>query len=384
MWGSRIQNESLAPPRSTRPTWAELDLAALRSNLRQVRACAAGRRIIAVVKAGAYGHGIGAVAPALVREGVEALAVATLEEARELRALGLVLPILLLEGLHRDEDAAEVIGRGFVPVIPRVDMLEAVAAAARTLRRRVPVHVKLDTGMARLGIQLEDLSEVVDRIRREPLLDWAGLMTHLAEADDAASTETSRQRDRFQRALDQVRSAGFDPGWIHADPSAAVLRGPTPFSTAVRPGLMLYGADPTLERSARLEPVMSLFSRAIQAKDVASGTRVGYGGTHVTGVPTRLLTLPIGYADGLPRAAGGRAQVSVAGAHARLVGRVSMDLAVVDVGSRSAADVGSEVLLFGRRGSIRVPVEELALAVDTIAYEILTGIGPRVPRLVVR
>jgi len=355
---------------------------ALASNLRRARELARERRLIAVVKADAYGHGVEAIAPVLVREGVEALAVATLEEARQLRAIGLVLPVLLLEGLHRASDAEEIIARGFMPAVVRFDMLDALAVAAKRLGRRAMVHIKLDTGMSRLGFPPEELASLIERFGREPHLEWAGLMTHLAEADDPKSPETSKQRSCFEDCLREVRAAGFDPAWVHADPSAGLYRKPTACATAVRPGLMLYGADPTLERRASLLPVMNLFSRVMQVRDVPAGTRVGYGGSFVTSRPTRLLTLPIGYADGLPRAAGGRIQVAVEGVRCPLVGRVSMDLAVVDAGPGGRAELDGEVLIFGRRGGIRLPVEEVADAVETIAYEIFTGIGARVPRIV--
>jgi alanine racemase len=178
-----------------------------------------------------------------------------------------------------------------------------------------------------------------------------------------------------------VRAAGHAPGWIHLDNSAALVAGPTPDTTAVRPGVALYGADPTFRGEVELAQVMSLYSRVVRAVDVPAGTQVGYGGAYTTPRATRLLTIPIGYADGLRRAAGGRFAVGLAGRRAPLVGIVSMDSASVDAGPESPAREGDPVLLFGTDGRLSIRVEELAAAAGTIAYEILTGIGPRVPRV---
>jgi alanine racemase len=206
-------------------------------------------------------------------------------------------------------------------------------------------------------------------------------MTHLADADDLASAEPARQRTRFAELVATLRERGFRPDWLHVDNSGGILRGATAGTTALRPGIALYGVDPTQQSSLGLEPVMTLRTRVIHAKDVPAGTRIGYGGTFCAAGPTRILTVPAGYADGLPRAEGNRFAVGLCGAgRVPLVGRVSMDSATLDAGPDSAADVGDEVVLFGRVDGLRVPVEELAAAVDTVAYEILVRVGPRVPR----
>jgi alanine racemase len=366
---------------ASRPTWAEIDLGALRRNLDWVRSRAGDRRVIAVVKAGGYGHGAVAVARELVSAGSQALAVATLAEARELRAAGLALPILLLEGLHAAAEADEVVGLRLVPMLGSLAMIEPLRAAAARAGRSVPVHLKLDTGMSRLGLLPAQLDAALALLRDAPALEVAGVASHLADADDAASPALARQRAAFAEQVARVRAAGHAPGWIHVDNSAALVRGATPGTTAVRPGVALYGADPTFRGEVELAPVMSLFARVIRAVDVPAGTRVGYGGAYVTPRATRLLTLPVGYADGLPRAAGGRFSVGVGGRRAPLVGVVSMDLSSVDAGPGSPAREGDAVLLFGTDGALTIRVEELAAAAGTIAYEILVRIGPRVPRV---
>ncbi|MEE9281632.1 MAG: alanine racemase, partial [Myxococcota bacterium] len=278
--------------------WAEIDLSALARNLAWLRERAGGRRVIAVVKANGYGHGAVSVARALVRAGAAALAVVTLEEARELRVAGLSAPILLLNGPLTPEQADELLALRVVPTLTTTAHLQAVEAAAGRAGVRAPVHVKLDTGMGRLGFQPDGLSPLLDRLRSAPAVVLEGVMSHLAEADDPRSAGTERQRKVFAELLARVRDAGFDPEWVHLDNSAGVVRGPSPSTTAIRPGLMLYGADPTLEGGHALDPVMTLYARACQAKEVPAGTRIGYGGTFEAARATRILTLPIGYADG--------------------------------------------------------------------------------------
>jgi alanine racemase len=206
-------------------------------------------------------------------------------------------------------------------------------------------------------------------------------MSHLACADDAARPETGQQRARFAELVAAVRGAGFAPRWVHLDNSAGLARGATPGSDAVRSGIWLYGIDPTLEGGHALEPVMSLFARVAHAKTVPAGTAIGYGGDFRAPERARILTLAIGYADGLPRAAGGRVDVGVRGRRARLVGRVSCDLATAVAPADDPTQAGDVALVFGRSEGLAIPVDELARAAGTISYEILVRIGPRVPRL---
>jgi alanine racemase len=338
--------------------------------------------VIAVVKADAYGHGAVATARKLAAAGCEAFAVATLEEALDLRGAGVSTPILLLEGPHADAEAAVVVAERLSVGLSRAEPLAALEAAAREAGRAVPLHLKFDTGMSRLGFPPEDLDALLDRVAASRWLVVEGVMSHLAEADVRGAAATEAQRRRFAGIVARLHERGFDPAWIHLDNSPGVWHGPTPGTSAIRPGLSLYGPDPTREGGCGLEPVMSLITRVLALREVPAGTRVGYGGVHVTDRAARLATVPLGYADGLPRAAGGRFCVSVGGTRVPLVGRVSMDLATLDVTAAPRCRVGDELLVFGRRAGVRIPVEELAWAADTIAYEVLVRVGARVPRVV--
>lgn len=375
----------MAGDRLTQRTWAEIDLAALLENLRELRRRSADRRLIAVVKADAYGHGAILVSRALAAARVDALAVATLGEARELREAGIGCEILVLQPRDDPEEADELLSLDAIPLVGRLETLDVFEASALRLGRSARVHLKLDTGMSRLGLPLEQLDAAISRLQRMPHLVVVGIASHLADADAADAPSLRIQRERFAAALAQLGDAALEPRWLHLDSSAAVLHGPTPGTTAVRVGLALYGADPTRERATPGVPVMTLCTRVLEARDLEAGARVGYGGAFVASRPTRLLTLAIGYADGLPRAAGGHFSVGLGGRRVPLVGRVSMDLAALDAGPLESTsvgrEVGQEVLVFGRKGGQTIAVEELADAVGTLAYEILVGVGRRVPRL---
>jgi len=361
--------------------WAEIDRGALVRNLDAIRARADGRRVIAVVKADAYGHGALTVARTLAEAGCDAFAVATIDEALELRDAGIREPILLLVGLFDPSDADEALARDVTPVVSRIETLAWLEAAAARAGRDAPFQLKLDTGMGRLGLAPDALPAFLARLQSAKRLRLDGVMTHLAEADDAGSKETERQRALFAALVARVRQAGFTPAWIHVDNSAGIARGATPSTTAVRPGLSLWGADPLLEGGNALEPVMSLFARVCHAKVVPAGTKIGYGGEFVTRETSRILTLAIGYADGLPRAVGGKVEVGWRGRRVPLVGRVSCDLASAAVPGDGAIEPGDAVLLFGRADGLVIPVEEIARAAGTVAYEILARIGPRIPRI---
>jgi alanine racemase len=361
--------------------WAEIDHGALARNFRAIRARAGERRVIGVVKANAYGHGALAVSRTLVGLGCDALAVISVDEAEELRAGGVRAPILVLGGVLAASEADRALALEVWPVVSRVESLDWLAAAAARAGKDVPFHLKLDTGMGRLGLAPSDLPALLDKLRAMKRVKLDGVMSHLARADDASAPDTARQRAEFTELAARVRAAGHSPRWLHLDNSAGIARGATPGTNAIRPGIWLYGIDPTLEGGHALEPVMSLCARVCHAKTIEAGTSIGYGGDFRASARTRLLTLPIGYADGLPRSAGGKVDVAVRGVRARLVGRVSCDLVTIALPEGNPSGVGDVALLFGRRDGFALPVEELAHAVGTISYEILVRIGPRVPRV---
>ncbi len=361
--------------------WAEIDLGAVARNFRAIRARADGRRVIAVIKANAYGHGALLFARALADERCDAFAVISVEEAAELRAGGLRAPILVLGGPMTPGEADRALALDASLVVSRMEALDWVEAAAGRAGKTADFQLELDTGMGRLGLAPDDLAALLNRVRSAKRLRLDGVMSHLACADDAARPETARQRAVFTELVAAVRGAGFAPRWVHLDNSAGLARGATPGTDAVRPGIWLYGIDPTLEGGHALEPVMSLFARVAHAKTVAAGTPIGYGGDFRAPERARILTLAIGYADGLPRAAGGRVDVGVRGRRARLIGRVSCDLATALVPADDPTQAGDTALVFGRSAGFAIPVDELARAAGTISYEILVRIGPRVPRL---
>jgi alanine racemase len=361
--------------------WAEIDLAALVRNFRAIRARAAGKRVIAVVKANGYGHGAVLVSRALAGDGCDAFAVISVDEAAELRAAGIRAPIVVLGGALTPDEADRALELELEPVVSRPEVVDWLAAAAARAGRELRFQLELDTGMGRLGVLPDELEPMLARISRARGVRLSGVMSHLACADDAASAETERQRRLFATLVTRLRAAGFAPEWVHMDNSAGIARGTTPDTNAVRPGISLFGVDPTLEGGFPLDPVMSLCARVVHAKTVAAGTPIGYAGAFRAAERTRILTLAIGYADGLPRAAGSHVSVGVRGRRAPLVGRVSCDLATVAVPADDPSAPGDVALVFGRRDGLAVPVEELARAVGTISYEVLVRIGPRVPRL---
>ncbi|MYC82454.1 MAG: alanine racemase [Acidobacteria bacterium] len=377
-----MANPSQAMNRTGRPTWVEVDLAAVRANLRALRAfLGEGVGVIAVVKAGAYGHGAVPVARCLEEAGADALAVAILEEALELRRAGIGLPILLLNGFWPGEEA-EIIRRDLTPAVYAEDMVLRLAGEAGRLKAPARYAVKIDTGMTRLGIPFEQAGEVVRRCLATEWVRCQGLYTHFSSADEPGHPATRRQIGRFRQVLADLpsgKAAGFHN---HMANSAAILGFREAWCDAVRPGLMLYGVNP-LSRPAplTLSPVLSFKTSIVQVKTIGAGTGVGYGGDYVASRSTRIAILPVGYADGVNRLLASGGNVLLRGRRIPFAGRISMDLTAVDIGSAPEAGVGDEVCLIGRQGSEEITVGEFAATCSTIPYEALCRIGPRVPRL---
>jgi alanine racemase len=371
-----------------RPTTASIDLAALAHNYAEVVRLAEGRQVIAVVKADAYGHGAVPVARRLVAAGCTLLAVATVAEAAELRAAAVRVPLLLLGGIHDAAGADDAAELALVPVVQHAGHVPLLARAARERGQRLEVELEVDTGMARMGVPPEDVAALAASIAREQMLSLQGVYTHLACADEADLASTLRQLALFGEVIAGLRARSLAPPLVHVANSAALVASPElaaampPEVNAVRPGLLLYGVQPSLERAgvARLEPVMSLRTRVANVRHVRRGDPVGYGATFRAKQRGRIATLPIGYADGVPWSVGNRGTVLLRGRRLRIVGRVSMDLLTLDVGELPV-EIGDRVLLFGRADSERLPVEQLAEAGGTIPYELLVRVGHRVPRV---
>ncbi len=375
-----------------RPTEAIVDLAAIAHNYR-LAVELGGRPGVAVVKADAYGHGAVPVARALAAAGVPWLGVALVEEGLELRAANVQLPILVLAGAF-DDSWDELLRRRLTPVLTSPAQVAALGAAARALRVRAEAHLELDTGMARLGAAPGELPALLAALRAAPEVALTGLCTHFAGADTADDEGSARQVRLFQEAAGALSAAGHSP-LLHATNSAATLRMPGVRQQLSRPGIMLYGylsygaelpvPAGARDAAARLRPALSWRTSVIHLKEVPSGTRVSYGGHWTAPRPSRIATLPVGYADGYDRRLSGRpgygsAEVLVRGRRAPVVGTVCMDLLMVDVTEVPGAALGDEVVLLGAQGAERIDADELARRAGTISYEILCGVSRRVPR----
>jgi len=367
-----------------RPTTATIDLQAISANYAEARRLGGGREVIAVVKADGYGHGAVPVARRLVSSGCRHLAVVTVAEAAELRAAAIDCGILVLGGVHDAAEAADVLELGVTPVIQHAGHIGLLSQAAREHRAPLPVQVEVDTGMRRMGLAAEDAPALLERIAKEPALELEGVYTHLACADEEDLAPSLNQLRLFSEILSAVEARGIDPGQVHVANSAGLLATADlasslpPRLNAVRPGLMLYGVHPAahLRDRAALTPAMTLRSRVSNVRHVRPGDAVGYGGTFRAKQRGRIVTLPIGYADGVPWSLGNRGFVLLRGSRLPIAGRVSMDLVTVFVGD-DPVEIGDPVVLFGEG----LPVEEVAEKAGTISYELLVGIGGRVPRV---
>lgn len=373
---------SLASSPATSSTVAIIDLSALAHNLGEARRCLPPScGILAVVKADAYGHGAVAVARALADLGVSRFGVASVREGAALREAGLQAPILVL-GALLPEQIPGLLAYGLTPVVHDPGIADRLAEMVRSRREPYPVHVKADTGMSRLGMDPQAiLSLLTSPVFKGPLR-VEGLLTHLADADGQAFEYTHSQITRFQSLVQQVEAAGLSIPLIHAANSAAIIGYPSAHFTLVRPGIMLYGyhAAPSGGASTVLRPVLSLKTRIVQLRAVASGESISYNRTHVAGRPTKIAVLPVGYADGYNRALSNRGHVLIQGRRAAVVGRICMDMTMVDVTEIPAVQPGDEAVLIGRQGTEQITADDLAALLGTIPYEILCAIGSRVPR----
>jgi alanine racemase len=372
-----------------RPTWAEIDLDALASNFRAVRErVGQGVKVMGVVKADAYGHGASECARRLEAEGAEWFGVATPEEGFSLRRAGVSRPVLSFGGFWEGQ-AEECVAQGIVPVVYRLDMVEALDAAARASGVVADVHVKIDTGMGRLGVRYDEATEFADSLHMFGNIRVDGLMTHFAAADEPRrDCFTEEQLGRFREAVAAFRARGYDPTFEHMANSAATFAHPETWGNMVRPGGVLYGlwrdVLPPLADMPELRPVMSVRSRVTLLKRVHAGETLGYGCTFEAAREMTVATVPMGYADGYVRALSNRGRVVMRGRLVPVVGRVSMDLTLLDVTDVEGVEVGERVTLLGADAGLLVPTEDLAQTADTLSYEITCGISARVPRRFVR
>lgn len=362
---------------------AQVDVRALANNLAEVRRLIGGGvAVLAVVKADAYGHGAKIVARVLSGAGVAHFGVATVGEGIELRRAGIAGDILVLGGVW-EEELAGLLQEGLTPVLTDLRLVEALAQRAKQAGRVASVHLKIDTGMTRLGIAPEEAAQAAHLIKRHPSLFLEGVLTHFCDAENVATPATAKQLETFRGTLQAVLQVLPNVKWIHAANSAGVLSRPDAHFNMVRPGLMLYGVPPSpqLADAARLLPVMRLITRIARVRRVPPGTPVGYGSTFVTSRETLIATLAVGYADGYSRALSNRGWVLIRGKRAPVVGRVCMDHTMIDVTDCDPVTVGEEAVLWGRQREAFLSVSEVAQWAGTIPYEMLAGLGRRVPRV---
>lgn len=371
--------------RGRRPTWVEIRLSNLDSNLRWLRSLLGPHtRIMAVIKANAYGHGAVRVAEKLEKSGVEHLAVAFLEEALELRNHGIRCPILLLNGFWPGQEQ-EVILNGLTPAVFELRMVQDLARVARRLGTAASYHIKIDTGLVRLGAEWQSAVELVKACLREAPARCEGIYTHLSSSERIDCPSTHLQLKRFQDIADTLKINQLSPNWHHAANSAAVVNFRGSWFDTVRPGLILYGVNPcekTLE-APHLKPLLTFRTRIMQLKFVGTGSSIGYGGVHTVVRPSVIATLPVGYADGLNRLLSNQGSALVRGHKVPIVGLISMDLSLIDVTDVPEVSLGDEVVLIGKQGNLEISVTEVARLAGTIPYEIFCNISRRVPRVYV-
>jgi alanine racemase len=367
---------------SNRPTIAVIDMDALDHNFREVVRCAEGQQVLAVVKARAYGHGAVEVSKRLLNLGADMLGVALVEEGGELRDAGIHAPILVM-GATFPEQAESIVSLKLTPVIFNFAVAQALSDAAHKRRTTINVHVKIDTGMGRIGIAPEEAPDFIAALRTLSSLSVQGLMTHFADADLRDKQFASQQIDRFEALLSALEAKKIDVPMRHAANSASVLDFHRAFFTMARPGLMLYGYNPLEEGAigADLRQVLSLVTRIAFIKKVPAGVPISYGRTFTTKRESVIATLPIGYADGYSRGLSNKGMALVRGTRVPVVGRVCMDMCMIDVTDVPDVREGEDVVLIGSQGNERITADDIAEKTGTIAYEVLCGISSRVPRI---
>lgn len=384
-----------------RPVWAEVSLSALAGNLRAIRDYVnppsekrkTPRKVLSIVKGNAYGHGGPQIAKALEKAGSDWFGVASAGEGIEIRKAGVRAPILVLGGFWPGEEK-NFLERHLTPAIHRCEQLLAYeAAAAKLHRKNVPVQLKVDTGMNRLGILPKDADCFARQLAKCKHLTLVATFTHLASSEVLTDTQlgqqTQQQLDRFYSTVDRLRSLGADPGITHIANSAAIAARPETWADMVRPGAILYGYHPgfepqerrtEFERKLPLRPVMSLRARLINVRCVAAGEAVGYDAMWVAQRPSRIAVLSAGYADGVHRSLGNRGVVYVRGHVAPIVGIVSMDVVMLDVTDVPDAAVGDIATLYGTDGDRVYPANAVARSIGTVTSDLISGVGQRVPR----
>lgn len=369
----------MSDPVQQRPTRIDIDLAAFAGNHAAIRAHV-GVPVMAIVKANAYGHGLVPMSRALEAQGVEQLGVAFVEEGVALRRAGIRTPILVLGGVFGSQ-LGQYLDHDLEITVSSLDKLRQVEAAAAARGRRAVVHLKIDTGMERIGVHSYSAGPFIEAATASKWCEIKGVYSHLACADDPASPMTAMQLERFLEACAHFERIGAPMPIRHLANSGGVLHFPETWLDMVRPGILLYGVlpDPASKPTIDVRPVLSLKSQVVYFKVIPKGAAVSYGATWRAPAQTRVVTVPIGYGDGWPRALSSRGEVSIRGRRYPVAGRVCMDQFMVDISADSAYNE-DEVVLIGRQDGQRITVEEVAARAGTIAYELLVGLNERIPR----
>jgi alanine racemase len=372
--------------------WAEIDLAAIAHNVRELRRLIGDKvQLMVAVKANAYGHGAVEVARAALESGADQLGVARVEEGVALRRAGIEAPILIL-GYTPPDNASDLIEHRLMPTVYALESARAFSAAATAVNRSIAFHIKVDSGMGRLGVPCDalqlDISQqpvaAIKAILQLPGLDFQGLCTHFATADHGDKTFAHRQFSRFQALVADLKAAGIAIPIKHAANSGAIIDMPETHLDMVRAGISLYGLAPSGEVDLGridLRPALALKARIIHLKTVPAGTRISYGGTWTSPSATTIATIPVGYGDGYNRRLSNRGQMLVKGKRTPVVGRVCMDLTMLDVGHIDDVKVGDEAVLIGRQGEEEISADEIAELLGTINYEVVTALMARVERV---
>jgi alanine racemase len=371
----------VSDPVSQRPTRIRVDLDAISHNLRAIRDRVQ-VPVMAIVKANAYGHGLVPVSRHLQAQGVDQLGVAFVEEGIALRQAGVTVPILVLGGMFGPQ-VAQYLEHDLEITVSSLAKLRQVEAAAEALGRKAVVHLKVDTGMERIGVHSYSCGPFIEAACRSRGCTIKGIYSHLACADDPESPMTAQQLERFHEACDHFERIGAPMPLRHLANSGGVLHFPDTWLDTVRPGIALFGVlpDASARLTLELRPALSLVSQVVYFKIVKAGHPVSYGATWAPARDSRVVTIPIGYGDGWPRALSSRGSVLIRGQRHPMVGRVCMDQFMVDLGSDGTAYNEDEVALIGHQGNEKISVEDVALSAGTIPYEILTGLNERIPRL---
>ncbi len=365
-----------------RPTWAQINLKNLEYNFNQVKSLLSPEiKILVTVKADAYGHGLIAVSKRLSAAKVDYLGVASIDEGILLRKAGIKIPILLL-GLILKKDIQPLFNYQLTPTVCDEELAAAINAKAGKLKKKIALHIKVDTGMGRIGVLHNDAFNLVKKIHMLKNVEIEGIFTHFAFADINRKF-TDYQINLFNKLVIDLNKRGIVIPLVHAANSIGLINYQHSHFTMVRPGLVIYGLHPKEHLSIKLKPVLSLKTRIVFIKRAAKGSGISYGCTYITKRPTNIVTLPIGYGDGYPRNLSNLAPLLIAGRRFRIAGRICMDQIMSDLGSFKPK-VGDEVVLIGRQGKQKVTAEELADLSGTIPYEIVCGLGSRIPRVYIQ